>query len=71
MKFMIYTRAQVYGGLPNQWVIIHAHVSQDFVLGFFSNVEIDRSTSKHGVFRTAEDSMGCCDEYRIEVSELP
>ena len=63
MKFNIRKCSVSYGGGPSghEYKTIHENVSEDFVKGFFQNLELDKD------FKTKEDNMGCYDAYQVIV----
>lgn len=66
MKFNIYRASIIYGGGPSplNFILVQEKVSEDFVKGYFANMELDEK------LRTKEDQMGCYSEYKITVVSL-
>lgn len=66
MKFNIYRASVIYGGGPSplNFVLIHEEVSEDFIKGYFSSIDLNQQ------FQTKEDQMGCYSQYRITVVSL-
>jgi hypothetical protein len=68
MKFRIEVQYISYGGpVTGKFQTLHENVSADFVKGFFQNVRLNKQ--RPGL-QTEEDKMGCCEIYRVLVTEI-
>jgi hypothetical protein len=70
VKFNILRYVITYGGGRSfyDFKIVHKNVAQKFVRQFFSTLKIDRV--EQGYFYTAEDAVGSCEVWKIEVASL-